>query len=155
MADWPAGRAARACQTALVRPIIVRVLLVALAVPNLVAGLWAVLAPEHWYENFPGWPPALVAAHPPYNDHLASDAGAGLLASGLLAALAVVWTRRDVVTVAMIGYLGFSVPHGLFHLTHPSDLLSTAEDTANAVAVVVAVVAAVAVLVLSLRKSSV
>lgn len=136
------------------RLITVRVLLVALAVPNLVAGVWAVLAPEHWYENFPGWAPALVAAHPPYNEHLASDAGAGLLASGLLAAVAAVWTKRDVVTVAMIGYLGFSVPHAQFHLTHPSDVLSTAEDTANAVAVVVAVIAAVAVLVLNLRNTS-
>jgi len=136
------------------RPTLTRVLLVLLAIPNVIAGLWAVFAPEHWYENFPGWAPALVAAHPPFNDHLASDAGAGLLASGVLAGIAAVWTRRDVILVAMVGYLAFSVPHAVFHLAHPSDALSTAEDTVNAVLVVTAVVGAIAVAVLAIRRAT-
>ena len=41
------------------------------------AGLWAVLAPERWYDDFPGFDPRLVSAEPPYNAHLVTDAGPG------------------------------------------------------------------------------
>jgi hypothetical protein len=58
------------------------------AVPNIVTGLWAVADPRHWYDTLPGWAPHLVAAHPPFNEHLALDAGAGLLAVGVIAASA-------------------------------------------------------------------
>jgi hypothetical protein len=134
------------------RAVTMRVLLVALAVPNLIAGLWAVIAPEDWYDNFPGWSPALVAAHPPYNEHLATDAGAGLLAAGLLAGVAAIWFRREVIVVAMIGYLGFSVPHAVFHLAHPSDALSSGEDAMNSAVVVAAVIGAAAVLLMAIRQ---
>jgi hypothetical protein len=45
--------------------------LVLLAVPNVVAGVWGLIAPDRWYDNFPGWAPRLVAAHSPFNEHLA------------------------------------------------------------------------------------
>ena len=57
--------------------------LVLLAAPNLAAGAWGLLAPEHWFDNFPGWAPRLVAAFAPFNEHLVSDAAAGLFAAGL------------------------------------------------------------------------
>jgi hypothetical protein len=109
------------------------------------------VAPANWFEEFPGWAPSLVAALPPYNEHLATDAGAGLFATGVLALLAVFWFRRDVVLTAMVGYLAFAGPHALFHLAHPSDLLTTGEDAANSATLVVAVIAAVAVLVAAWR----
>jgi hypothetical protein len=52
----------------------VTVALVVLAAPNLFAGVWGLVAPEHWFDNFPGWAPRLAAAFPPFNEHLASDA---------------------------------------------------------------------------------
>jgi len=116
--------------------------LVLLAVPNLVAGLWGMFAPRSWYDDFPGWAPRLVAALPPYNEHLATDAASGLFAAGVLAAIAVWWRRRDVVLVAMAGYLAFSVPHALFHLAHPADALTTREDAVNTVSLWAAVVVA-------------
>ena len=116
--------------------------LVLLAVPNLVAGLWGMFAPRSWYDDFPGWAPRLVAALPPYNEHLATDAASGLFAAGVLAAIAVWWRRRDVVLVAMAGYLAFSVPHALFHLVHPADALTTREDAVNTVSLWAAVVVA-------------
>ena len=122
-----------------------RSVLVALAVPNLVTGGWAVAAPQHWYDNFPGWAPRLVSAIPPYNEHLASDAGAGLLATGVLAALAAIWYERTIVLTAMAGFLAFALPHALFHLTHPADALSTAEDAVNTGSLLVAAAAAGAV----------
>ena len=45
-----------------------RLILIGLAVPNILAGCWAVLSPAHWYENFPGWSPRLVSALPPFNE---------------------------------------------------------------------------------------
>ena len=65
-----------------------RLILIGLAVPNILAGCWAVLSPAHWYENFPGWSPRLVSALPPFNEHLVSDSGSGLLATGLLVLIA-------------------------------------------------------------------
>ena len=116
--------------------------LVLLAVPNLLAGLWAVLAPTNWFDKFPGWAPYLVAAHPPFNEHLVTDAGAGLLATGLVALIAAIRFRRDVVVTAMVGYLAMAVPHAFFHLVNPApraavsfgeNALSTAELIAAAV----------------------
>ncbi len=61
-----------------------RLILIGLAVPNILAGCWAVVSPANWYENFPGWSPRLVSALPPFNEHLVFDSGSGLLATGLL-----------------------------------------------------------------------
>ncbi len=71
-------------------------MVVFLAVPQLVTGAWAILRPAGWFADFPGIGPALVAAEPPFNRHLATDAGAGFLAIGVCLAVAVVfgWSRR-------------------------------------------------------------
>lgn len=124
-----------------------RILLLLLGIPNVIAGGWAVVAPENWYDNFPGWAPRLVAALPPYNEHLATDAGAGLLASGVLAGYAATRpTQPAVVITAMIGYLAFAAPHALFHLANPAEALSTSEDAVNVITLWLAVVAAGVVL---------
>ena len=130
-----------------------RVALVLLAIPNLFAGLWAVLAPSSWYDNFPGWSPHLVAAVPPYNEHLATDAGAGLFAAGVLALLAAVLLRREVTIVAMTGYLAFALPHALYHLASPADALSASEDATNTLSLWVAVAVSAWLLVDALRST--
>lgn len=100
--------------------------LATLAVPQLGTGLWAVLAPHHWYENFPGVGSAIVAADPPYNAHLATDAGAGFFATGVALAVVAVWARRDLMRIALVTFLAFSVPHVMFHIAHSAPSLSTA-----------------------------
>jgi hypothetical protein len=102
-----------------------------LAVPQLVIGTWAVLAPESWFDSFPGFDPRLVAADPPYNAHLATDAGAGFVATGLALAVAAVWGRRSGVLIALLAYAGFSVPHVLFHALNPAPGLTDREDVLN------------------------
>ena len=82
-----------------------RLILIGLAVPNILSGCWAVLSPANWYENFPGWSPRLVSALPPFNEHLVSDSGSGLLATGLLVLIAGLCLRRDITVVATVGYL--------------------------------------------------
>jgi hypothetical protein len=127
--------------------------LVVLAVPNLVAALWGLVAPEHWFDNFPGWAPRLVAAFPPFNEHLATDAASGLFAAGVAATIALWWRRRDVVIVAMAAFLAFALPHAVFHLAHPADALSGVEDLVNTVTLWAAVAIAVAILMVAIRSA--
>ncbi len=130
----------------------VTVALVVLAAPNLAAGVWGLVAPEHWFDNFPGWAPRLVAAFPPFNEHLVSDAAGGLFAAGVAAAIALWWRRREVVIVAMVAFLAFALPHAVFHLAHPADALSDNEDLTNTVTLWVAVAIAVAIMLVALRS---
>ena len=130
----------------------VTVALVVLAAPNLAAGVWGLVAPEHWFDNFPGWAPRLVAAFPPFNEHLVSDAAAGLFAAGVAAAIALCWRGREVVIVAMAAVLAFALPHAMFHLAHPADVLSDDENLVNTVTLWFAVAIAVAVMLVALRS---
>lgn len=128
------------------QPKWLRILMVLLAVPNLITGLWAVVDPQHWFDTFPGWAPQLVAAFPPYNEHLATDAGSGLLATGLVMGLAALWPRREVVITAAVAFLAFALPHFVWHLVNPSASLTSAEDTVNDITLAAAVVGAGVVL---------
>lgn len=111
----------------------VRIGLVALlGIPQLAIGLWAVLAPASWFDSFPGFDPRVVAADPPYNAHLATDAGAGFLATGVALLLAAAWARRQPAILALVSYLVLAVPHALFHTATPSSSLTTAEQVVNA-----------------------
>src|SRR5258708_38801097 len=88
---------------------------VTLGAPQLVIGLWAVLAPKNWFESFPGFDPRLVAAEPPYNAHLATDAGAGLLATGVVLLVAALWANRAAIQAALLAYVAFTLPHAVYH----------------------------------------
>jgi hypothetical protein len=130
----------------------VRIGLVALGIPNIAAGAWAVLAPQGWYDNFPGWDPRLVAAEPPYNAHLATDAGAGLLASGLVLLVAAWLADIRSVRLALVAFAAFAIPHAAFHTFNPSDGLTDAQDIQNASVLVFSVVAAAVLFVASGRR---
>lgn len=134
------------------QPWWLRVVMFLLAAPNVFAGVWAILSPQSWFDDFPGWAPALVAAHPPFNEHLATDAGAGLLASGVVMLIAMIWGRREIVITAAIAYLAFALPHFLFHLFNPADALTTAEDVNGTGSLGIAVVGAVLVLMWQWRR---
>lgn len=118
-------------------PTWVRLGLVALAVPQLVTGAWAVLSPRHWFDRFPGFDPRLVAAEPPYNAHLATDAGAGFLATGVVLVGAALWYHRHAVTLALVTYLAFAVPHLAYHAANPAPGLTGAENALNVAALAV------------------
>ena len=131
-----------------------RLILIGLAVPNILAGCWAVLSPAHWYENFPGWSPRLVSALPPFNEHLVIDSGSGLLASGLIVLIAGLCLRRAITVVATVGYLAFALPHAVFHLQHPGEGLSTAQDALKVATLWLVVVLASAVLIAEVRRKA-
>ena len=129
-----------------------RLILLVLGVPNVVAGAWAILSPVGWYEDFPGWSPRLVSALPPFNEHLVSDSGSGLLAAGLLALMGAWCLRRDVTVVATLGYLAFALPHAVFHLRHPAADLSTGANLANTAVLWLVVLLVIVVLVAEIRQ---
>lgn len=123
-------------------PMWVRIGLVAIGIPHAAAGAWAVVDPESWYESFPGWDPRLVAADPPYNAHLATDAGAGLLAAGIVVLVAAWLADGRSVRLALAAFAAFAIPHAAFHTFNPSDALTDAQDVQNAAVLVFSVVAA-------------
>ncbi|MEZ5380670.1 MAG: hypothetical protein R2754_02605 [Microthrixaceae bacterium] len=147
MDDVAAGRRAQC-------PPWIRVVLVALGVPNVVTGAWAVVAPRSWYETFPGWAPRLISAYPPYNQHLATDAGTGLLITGLLVLGAAAWPRRDIVLTASAGFALFGLVHATFHLLVPASHheLSRAAGTVNNLTLLAAAGASSAVYLSTLRS---
>jgi hypothetical protein len=108
-------------------------ILVTLAVPQLIIGIWAVIAPKSWYESFPGFDPRLVAADPPYNEHLATDVGAGFFATGVVLLVAAVWANRAAMGIALLAFVAFTLPHVVYHATSPSDALTGGENALNVV----------------------
>ncbi len=131
-------------------PTWVRLAFVALGIPNVVAGGWAVVAPRSWFDSFPGFDPALVAAEPPYNAHLATDAGAGLLASGAVLLLAAWLGDRRSGVVATVAFALFAVPHAWYHVANPAPGLTGTEDVVNASSLVFAAGASLVLLAANL-----
>lgn len=127
-------------------------LVVALALPQLIVGLWAVFDPSGWYEDFPGVDPRLVAAEPPFNQHLATDAGAGFLATGVALVAAAAWGRRSGVLVALAALVALGVPHLAYHASNPSDLLTSGEDALNVVVLTTPLVVAALLAVGTVRN---
>jgi len=121
-------------------PLWVRLGLVALAVPQALTGGWALLDGAGWFESFPGFDPRLVAAEPPFNAHLAADAGAGFLATAVALVLAAWWGERRVVWLALAAYAAFAVPHLVYHWANPAPGLSGAEDVRNVISLGIAAV---------------
>lgn len=129
--------------------------MVALAVPQVVTGMWAVLFPQHWFERFPGTDPRLVAAEGPFNAHLATDAGAGFLATGVLLLVAAALGERRAAQLAVWAYLLFAAVHFGYHARNPAAALSGSEQLANAVALGAAVGLSLVLLVgLRVRRSA-
>jgi hypothetical protein len=110
----------------------VRLGLVALvAVPQLLIGLWAMLAPAQWFDSFPGLGPALIAGEPPFNRHLVVDVGAGFFAVGIGVLLAAHWGTPKVVQLSLAVFVASTAPHVTYHVANPAPGLSSAADIAN------------------------
>lgn len=124
-------------------------LLLLVGLPQAAAGLWAVVSPRTWFDSFPGFGHAWVAAAGPYDAHLAVDAGAGLLATGVLLCGAAMAARRAELRGAIAAFLLFAAIHLGYHL-HDLGHMARSDDAADIASLSLAVLVPLGVLV-SLR----
>ncbi len=104
-----------------------RLLRIALGYLALIAaqlGAWALLAPQSFYDDFPGLGRTWVSVDGPFNEHLIRDVGALNLALGALLIAAAVRLSRDLVVVAATASLVWTVPHLLYHIVNTDGLAS-------------------------------
>ena len=125
----------------------VRFLLLALGIPQALIGLWALLAPRSFYDDFPAGTDGWVNQLGPFDAHLVTDVGALFVAIGVLAVLAGVSLRRHFVVGSMVAWLLYAVPHFVWHLFN-LEPLGTADAIANTITTGGSVLGALAVLVL-------
>ena len=130
----------------------VRAGLVLLALPQLAIGVWALVSPTGWFENFPGagnrWLPLYEGG---FDEHLVTDVGSTFLALGVILVLAAVWMDRRVVLAASVGYLVYQVPHAIFHFG-ADDVLSDGDQVANTIGLALALFLAVGIVVAMLYR---
>jgi len=110
----------------------IRAGLLSLAVPVLIVGGWALLAPHSWYEHFPIDKAHWISGLGPYQEHLVRDFGSLYLALGLLFVFAAVALDRLLVRAILAASLVFQVPHFIFHAAN-TEPFSTANNTVNLV----------------------
>jgi hypothetical protein len=126
------------------RLLAARVALAGLGFVGLVVGLWAALAPESFYEDFPGFGRVWVAVDGPFNEHLVRDVGQLFLAMTVVTAVAIVRPVDLLVRAVAAGWLVQSVPHLVYHLAH-AELYEGSDAVLSlgslALAVVLAIVA--------------
>jgi hypothetical protein len=91
--------------------------LMVLAVSALTVGLWALLVPRSFYDDFPLPGRDWVSTLGPYNEHLVRDVGALNLALGVLLVVAAVLLERRLVQTSLVAYLAYAVPHFIFHVS--------------------------------------
>jgi hypothetical protein len=87
--------------------------LVLLAGVEWVLGLWTAFFPRSFYDVVP-----TVDLTPPFSEHLMRDFGGATLGLAIALTAAAIWLERRLVAVALLAYLGFAVPHLVFHLQH-------------------------------------
>ena len=96
----------------------VKILLAWFAFYSLTSGLWQLLAPRSFFDDFPGFGRQWVSVDGPYNEHLLRDFGQGNLAFGVVALVALltggVWLARATGLAAVVANL----PHQAYHQTH-------------------------------------
>jgi hypothetical protein len=123
----------------------IRAGLLAIGVPFVIVGGWALMAPHGWYETFPGGGRHWVSALGPYDEHLVRDFGSTYLALGLLLAASAMLLDRLLVQAALAASLVFQVPHFVFHLAN-KEQLSSGDYVANNVLLGAALVLSVVLL---------
>ncbi len=123
------------------RPLLerlVRPVLALLALSAVQIGLWILVAPRSFYDDFPGLGRAWVSVDGPYNKHLLRDFGNGQLVLAAILVAAFLRPERYLVRVAALAELLFAVPHLAYHATH-LDVYDTGDKVANMVLLGVAV----------------
>ncbi len=93
-----------------------------LAISSAPLGIWGLLAPQSFYENFPGLGRAWIALDGPYNEHLMRDVGALNLALIVLFVGAAISVSKPLVLTACASSLAWGIPHFLYHVFNTDGL---------------------------------
>jgi nucleoside-diphosphate-sugar epimerase len=133
--------------------LLARLGLLVLALSTLELGVWATIAPQSFFNGFPGGGRHWVAADGPFNEHLVRDFGALNLALALLLVVAVIVGTRLLVTTAAGAALLFAVPHFLYHLFN-LQVFDSSDKVANVVALALTVLIPLVVVIAAQRTSS-
>jgi hypothetical protein len=127
--------------------------LLALGLPLIAIGAWALLAPHSFFDNFPTRSRHWVSALGPYDEHLVRDFGSLYLALGGLLVSAGVLLSRVLVRVALVLSLVYGIPHLIFHASE-TGALSTSDNVMNISLLALAVVVPVVLLALTRAASA-
>jgi len=93
-------------------------------------GIWGLVAPHSFFNDFPGAGHHWVAALGVYNQHLVRDYAAAELGFAVLLAGAAIWFSTRVVRIAGTALLAATLPHFIYHLTTTGSF-STADNVAS------------------------
>src|SRR2546423_14734203 len=101
---------------------ITRVLLVVFGLVEVPVGLWPLITPTGFYQDFPGFRTGWVAMDGPFNEHLLGDfGGLNLTLAAVLVGAAVIGTTA-VARLAGVARLLLGLPHFLYHPGHAAQL---------------------------------
>lgn len=104
----------------------IRIALGYLALNCLQLGVWALLAPASFFNDFPGFGGmAWLTVDGPYNEHLVRDFGALNLALMVVLIGAAVSLSRPLVLTACAAAVAWGLPHFTYHVLNPDGLSSS------------------------------
>ena len=98
--------------------------LVYLLLSALIVGVWALLAPRSFFDDFPSLGMRWVRPLPKYNEHLIRDVGGLNLGFAFLFGWATVTLDKRIIQGVSLAWLVYSVPHFVFHAFHLEPLSS-------------------------------
>lgn len=102
-----------------------RIALGYLALSSIQLGVWALLAPQSFYDSFPGMGRTWIAIDGPYNEHLTRDFGALNLALAVVLVSAAISLTVPLVRTACLASLAWGLPHFIYHLVNTDNLSSS------------------------------
>ncbi|MFE3023188.1 hypothetical protein [Nocardia tengchongensis] len=128
------------------------IMLGVLTATGVVTGLWAVFAPESFYDSYPGFGLRWVRVDGPYNHHLVADVGAFFLALGAISAAALYYRDSVIARIAGLAWLVFGVPHFLYHAFHRPEALGAFSYALSLVAALLLPALGLAILLVAPRE---
>ena len=99
-----------------------RIVFAYLALQSCVLGVWGLVAPRSFYDDFPGAGRSWVSVDGPFNEHLVRDVGALNLALLVLLVAAALRPTRELVAVAAAAAVVWGAPHLVYHALNTEGL---------------------------------
>ena len=126
----------------------IRIALGYLALQCLQIGVWALLAPQSFYDNFPGLGRTWMSVDGPFNEHLIRDVGALNLALLVVLVAAIYTLSRELIITASVATMVWGVPHAIYHMFN-RDGLETSDLVASLGGLILFAVLPIVVIVIS------